>query len=881
MRFNKKTAFFFIFCLYYNVSVAQWTEKIDAVWELYYTHNPKKIINAKDLCKNIIFSLEKTNNKKDLSGAYNLMGAILMELKENAAALSYYQKAVDLRKEVFGVRANEVANCYMNLGLLYEKNIQYLEANTYFHQAFDIYNNNKNYEKLQECSRYWANISRKSTIDSTNYIYQQLLFSHFSIDDGVFAFVKECQAKRYEDNQDFDKAIETYQQALSYTKANLLSKSEFLYHISYNFLQKGDTTQCHKYLFNAKDLLENNRFFSLEKKELLALIYTEMGDIYTHNLQIALEWYKKAEKNTNDEAIKAQIWYKMSYVYALARDYAKALYFVEKSLHIDWGNKTNTYQKLNLVGKIHENRQEYDKALNYYHFALQVLEKGLLFSENKTYTSEILQTEMDIARVWCLIGKKDKSELAFKQSIAYATHAQTLLPSVLSKIGSKNSKIEVRNRYRNIFYSLFQSFRYLGQQEEAFKAIQALKNNDEWVDVPSKLQNKQTYLSFFCSEDSIYVFIFNKNNTMQLKVLGTTTAVTSAIYQLLPALALPKQPELFNRMERQQNVKCIVEKSVLCYRNLINPIANLLQENLIIEPDAELCFLPFEVLIAKTSDDNEDFRQHDYLLKHHTINYVYNAKMLLKQADKWSWRLSKKVLAVAPDFKRNQQGFDSLRNNVSEVMELEKSWAADIAIKKHATKANFIKLSSNYDILHLSTHGLMYPENADSSFVAFVDEKQRIEKLNVAAINQMTLNADLVTLSACQTASGRVYYGEGMMSIGKAFLAAGAHNFVASIWNADDAYSFELMKNFYEILKQEKSVDVALRKAKLSCLENDKAHPYYWAGFIVLGDGNKIAASFLPILLLSAISIFAAMIAFKKNALRSILYNVRNRFWQQ
>ena len=99
-------------------------------------------------------------------------------------------------------------------------------------------------------------------------------------------------------------------------------------------------------------------------------------------------------------------------------------------------------------------------------------------------------------------------------------------------------------------------------------------------------------------------------------------------------------------------------------------------------------------------------------------------------------------------------------------------------------------------------------------------------------------NAKLVVLSACQTGSGKMYKGEGVMGLTRAVMYAGTPAVIASLWKVDDIATKELMINFYRNLL-EKNLDKteALRQAKLELLKNKKYHsPLFWSAFVMYGE---------------------------------------------
>ena len=117
------------------------------------------------------------------------------------------------------------------------------------------------------------------------------------------------------------------------------------------------------------------------------------------------------------------------------------------------------------------------------------------------------------------------------------------------------------------------------------------------------------------------------------------------------------------------------------------------------------------------------------------------------------------------------------------------------------------------------------------------------DKFYAKDIYNLSLNADLVTLSACETGIGELKRGEGIISLARAFAYAGAKSIVTTLWSVNDVRTSELMEHFYKNLYKGMDKDAALWQAKKDFLKAHKgmsAHPYYWAGFIPIGDMSPI-----------------------------------------
>jgi CHAT domain-containing protein len=147
-----------------------------------------------------------------------------------------------------------------------------------------------------------------------------------------------------------------------------------------------------------------------------------------------------------------------------------------------------------------------------------------------------------------------------------------------------------------------------------------------------------------------------------------------------------------------------------------------------------------------------------------------------------------------------------------------------------------------YRILHLATHSLLNSRHPEQSAVvlSLVDRQGRAVDglLPLPEVFKLKLGADLVVLSACETALGKQVLGEGLVGLARAFMLAGAPRVVASLWQVSDQATAEFMKLFYTaMVKGNLPPAAALRVAQLEMRKQARwARPYYWAGFVLQGD---------------------------------------------
>jgi CHAT domain-containing protein len=156
--------------------------------------------------------------------------------------------------------------------------------------------------------------------------------------------------------------------------------------------------------------------------------------------------------------------------------------------------------------------------------------------------------------------------------------------------------------------------------------------------------------------------------------------------------------------------------------------------------------------------------------------------------------------------------------------------------------------AGRYDVIHLATHGILDSANPMYSHVILSQVQGSGSDdglLEAWEVMNLELKAELVVLSACETARGRVGAGEGVIGLAWAWFVAGCPTSVVSLWKVDSTSTTKLMLDFHRNIKsiaQNRGSQIskaeALRQAELKLLRNTQySHPFHWAGFVVIGDG--------------------------------------------
>lgn len=295
---------------------------------------------------------------------------------------------------------------------------------------------------------------------------------------------------------------------------------------------------------------------------------------------------------------------------------------------------------------------------------------------------------------------------------------------------------------------------------------------------------------------------------------------------------------------------------------LLEPaIGRVSKARLIIVPDGKLHLLPFDGLRD---------REGKYVLESRIVTYVPSATVLhLLRRHRSSDATNMTFLGVgdviysAPTVAAKASGVtpkddlaaDFFNSGLAVLPDLPGSReevisAAEIVggphqllLEGNATESAFKALPlAAFRVMHLAVHGLANTGFPDRAALVLTSSPASGEDglLQAREIRDLPLNADLVILSACDPGSGKLLGQEGIASLERAFLLAGARAVIASLWTADDWYTIALMKGLYRHLVDGYDKGAALRQAKLDLLNQfgDQALPVYWAGFTLVGDGS-------------------------------------------
>jgi CHAT domain-containing protein len=318
--------------------------------------------------------------------------------------------------------------------------------------------------------------------------------------------------------------------------------------------------------------------------------------------------------------------------------------------------------------------------------------------------------------------------------------------------------------------------------------------------------------------------------------LWAITPSKTTLFPLPPGAEIDSMVQRYRQaLNGPQDVLASSEEGRALYRTLIAPAKDLLGKNakVFIIPDGSLNNLNFETLVAPEPNPH-------YWIEDADIVNASSLRVLAASFTRESHHERKHPnrLLLIGDSVAPSKEYPELPRAGDQMASVARHFPApqeQIYQRDQATPSAYLASSpEKFSHIHFVAHGTASRLSPLDS--AIVLSKSPVEtdsfKLYARDIVQHPMHADLVTISSCYGAGSRAYSGEGLVGLAWAFLRAGAHNVIASLWEVTDASTEQLMDRFYDELNKGSSPDAALRAAKLALLHDSAFHnPYYWAPF--------------------------------------------------
>lgn len=397
------------------------------------------------------------------------------------------------------------------------------------------------------------------------------------------------------------------------------------------------------------------------------------------------------------------------------------------------------------------------------------------------------------------INTRDGQAGQVKTTLAELTKAENDL-TVVAQSADKESQ----SKTRSIVLALKKDLQEKAPQLAALVSV----TTPDTARIQSRLTPEETLLEYYSTGSDWYVFILTRD---------TIDA------QKLPANSLEKNIDELRKNITSRNSVNFSRLSRELYRQLFSAaVSGVKTKKLVIVPHGVLHYLPFAAL----SDGS------DYLIDRFSLRILPSASVLSFLNPRIQKPEAGALIFGNP--KLDNPKYD-LKYAQDEALAIGKIIPrSSVFLRSEATETNLKKYGGAYPVIHLAVHGIFDLDSPLDSALLLARDSDNDGMLRAGELYNLSLNADLVTLSACETALGKVATGDDVVGFTRGFLYAGARSLVSSLWQVDDRATRDLMVNFYTNFSR-MSKDEALRQAQLK-VKKQYPHPYYWAAFLLTGS---------------------------------------------
>lgn len=380
--------------------------------------------------------------------------------------------------------------------------------------------------------------------------------------------------------------------------------------------------------------------------------------------------------------------------------------------------------------------------------------------------------------------------------------------------------------------------------------------------IQKELQKDELILDYVVTDSALYIFAIGKNQALQVEKVALKPDFKDQINRMNQLLR--NSP-----MNRPRSRNQFIQLSYGLYQQLIQPFEKMIQDKdrLIIIGDGLISYVPFEVLLA--SDVSKPFTDLGFLIKEKEISYHYSINLLLKSRQE-AVRGEGALFAFAPVFDKPSAAMTELASmpgsedaptqrstetdgtfralpesekevrGIADVFEQKGYTNYKLKFREEADEQTLkLNLEEAYQFIHVASHSFANLEEPRFSGIACFSPLSGNEEngiLYTGEIYNTSIQADLITLSSCESGYGALDLSEGILGLNRAFIYAGVPNVVYSLWKVYDKVSAQLMIQFYEAALTNNDYPAALREAKLRLLEDrSTASPHYWGAFLLMG----------------------------------------------
>ena len=802
-----------------------------------------------------------------VAGSYNNIGAIYKENHDYDLALTYYFKSLEVKRILAGEDGYALSGSYNNIGEVYYLTKDFEQALEYYLKALEIDIKHLGPENPKLAGRFLnlgsvlADMGRFEESFEYNKKALELQVGAYGKKNRLVCSIYTNMAMNYKDLDSLESALEFMELALRLREEISEMKDPQLTYAYTRFgmllAENGRTGEGLAYLHRG---LAVNYFGEIDPADLNAInparikdghgfIETlaamtefnneyldapERKDLYLNNLplyELIASLSIKLREAYRFEQSKLFALKQWDYLYSEAFETAAGLY--------------------EITGKA----QYFERAFRF---------AGL--KKNSALMDAILTSQaLKNSGIPDSIIVREESLNADLESLR-----QSLL-EIDDSTGTDSRAIEINSQLNSTVIELNHLFLNIEEEYPDYNNLRSHYPDYSLEEISGMLDEEALILDFVVTDSAIYSMVIGKH-VKQIVRIDVPDAFENSIRELLASV-------------KKYRIEDFKSLSYEVYGSLIRPVENYLKgiKKLIIIPESYLLLLPFDILICgEEAMDQSGLTELDYLVKSFEIVSHYSTDLWVRSYKKSNFEgrnpEAEGFLGFAPVFDKgpylhsidsagpdtvfadravvDRLSLQELPFSFQEIDQLQSLFSeygqkTSAAIRSDATEDHFRKESPNYKYIHIATHGLINPEKPELSGLVFWSDRDSSEatpELLISARNDdgvlytkevyaLKLNANLVTLSACETGAGKLVRGEGILSFVRGFTYAGIPNVLITCWKVNDKTTADFMLDFYRGVLAGDSYPKALRKAKLKAISDPStAFPATWGTFVLIGN---------------------------------------------
>ncbi len=785
-----------------------------------YQYTPEKY-KAQSYIDSAIFLLEKDSSysRQALAEKYLGAGSYYSDLRDHEKARNYLAQAYQLfgQEEEYAYEKFTVLNLLLILHLEfkeYEHVIQiFREAKSQYAIAYG------NLESV-DLALIYLNVAiaffetgeyalaQKHCQRGLNLVSFEKHADIYSNGIETMAMISKSQGHYLEAERHFKRVLELRNSDLPNLRHSALSRSVALENLGELYFQQGRERLALKYLNEALRTLCGYLIFNRNHLPILANKYLAHPVALVRQLSIRANILldEDASINLSDQRAEAAVYHKIDTI--LSRSMQAFLEDISRLEYLDLVADYYGQAIMSWLRIYHQSRSSADlEKVHYFSCRSKsaILQQHLF---DRQLRHDVLSSE-EIA--WESAVHKDLAELA--NSLEYAGGLRDSLRGLFLRKQLEFDLIhdELRNKYSD-------QLPYDFPQPPSLNALQ------------EKLFHNEALVEYiFAGTDLVQIWITRK--TVNLVTFEVDSSFNDALRRLRKSLQDPSLEDdskvshyLFQKLMEEGLKSIPAEVKRIC-----------------ILADGKLHGVPFEIL--QMHEDGNDA----YLLEDYTIAYSLSPALAFRDrtshgrtpmvafGTNYSGQLSqmlreKQVLSDADHLPSLNLAEEEARK-ACQILE------GRFYVGKEAKLDQFFHSAADAEILYLSLHGLVDYHDSHRSCIVF-DDRTSDFLLTPTSLHAHQLDANLVILSSCHSADGKVYRGEGISGMTRSFLYAGAQTVISSLWTASERTAMEMLQSTLRNYKKLDDPVQALRKAKIDYIKTappSLQHPFYWANFVVMG----------------------------------------------